>query len=104
MTYQMKNVNELQEGSNLLLVTDQMTKDMYFQDSEVTGWALVDGKLYEAYRRYWADDKEIPELAININDPLVVTSKLLEGIERESAFTNNPYFYENAKALLPVAD
>lgn len=69
------------EGIHLLVrVTDYISKKQYFDDSEITGWVMLqeqdEPKLYHMYQRGYENGEWINEPFIDVQDP--ITSNRVE--------------------------
>lgn len=82
-------VKDLKKEFITVIVEDQMSKDLHFNDSEINGWILVkEGEeitAYELYRRCSFNGKNYDELAYLVDQPIALES-ILDSLLWEASF------------------
>ena len=84
-------VKDLKKEFITVIVEDQMSKDLHFNDSETNGWILVKEEeeiiAYELYRRCSFNGKNYDELAYLPEQPIAVES-ILDSLLWEASFNS----------------
>lgn len=101
MSSQWTNIQHVSDGTALLIVKNEIRKEVYFADIGATGWAIVQNQLH-VVKRIFVNESDVPinEMVVDLNDPLEFESDTAEAILMECLYQKNMPFLHQVQRIM----